>query len=696
MFQLGNGVHTRGSTGAGMFPRLFLIALLISSAAHLFAKNPDTNTSDISLEPNTKFIEREAERLHELLEKIDPAKILSEKGPELIRDGSTKQALTALLEHYLHKTVNERLLPHKLSADKKTLRRAKRTLEGKHTMQGVPGNPLVKTGANGLYDWHYQGPNDDPEWAWFLNRHGFFRNWVAAALEQSKSENLYALSTSKVIMDWIRQNPVPAHMSFGAPWRALEAARRVEKPWLEAFYRLRFHPQFTPEARLMMLSSIPEHADYLMKHHSFHGNHKITEMMALLTLAVAWPEFTKADKWRKYATTQLLTQLKKQTYPDGSHKELANHYQRVVLLSFQRALTLLDIHGDETAKERIERLLSSMWSYFAHVMRPDGTGPLNSDSDLENNRKNLQKHAMPYYQREDWRWIITHGEEGTRPSGQSSRYFPWAGHAVMRRDWSKSTPWAFFDMGPHGIDHQHRDRLHLSVSLGQRPFLVDSGRYTYQPGKLRDYYKGPSAHNVVMHNEKGSVTPPDEVEAPLDNVAKIIQERDIFEAQVSFPQNPWHGKGRAVHRRRIQFEKGQHSRSLWIVTDTLIDYGASKWSTLWHFHPSCKLERSGLNVRTTFSKEPNLALIPIGVEADLKMSRGDRSPKYQGWYSPYFLQQKQSTTLRYVTRASNPVTHHWLLLPLQSGETIPRVKMENSTLHIHWPHGKSEAIQVKL
>jgi len=60
---------------------------------------------------------------------------------------------------------------------------------------------------------------------------------------------------------------------------------------------------------------------------------------------------------------------------------------------------------------------------------------------------------------------------------------------------------AVFDVGAHGYmnaGHAHADALSLTLSLANRPLLVDPGTstYTMEP-RLRDRMRGTSNHNTV-------------------------------------------------------------------------------------------------------------------------------------------------------------------------------------------------------
>ena len=311
-----------------------------------------------------------------------------------------------------------------------------------------------------------------------LNRHPHFEFLVTAY--QSTRNPRYLETISRHLIDWIPRHPPPDHLTFSSSWRALEAARRMIDSWLAVYTYERSEESLSDEALFLLLSAVPEHANYLRNHYSFWGgNHKMTEKMAIAVCALAWPEFSESRDWLKGAMEVISEELFRQTNADGSYNELANHYQKVVAQNYLRILKMLDsnslVEVDPLFRERVEAL----WDYFAYVSRPSGFGPLNSDSSREDNFTYLAD-ANLYFERLDWQYILSHGASGDKPEHPPTRYFPFAGHAIMRDGWGKNAHWAFFDIGPHGSAHQHWDRLHLSISIGEQDLLVDSGRLHLQ------------------------------------------------------------------------------------------------------------------------------------------------------------------------------------------------------------------------
>lgn len=449
-----------------------------------------------------------------------------------------------------------------------------------------------------------------------LNRHLFLADLYHAFRETGDIRHIEVLEA--LWADWLSANPYPGRISFSASWRPLEVSRRLMHVWIGLFFRL--DEKLSPATRIAILCSLWEHGDKLYRFPSFWGgNHLITEKTALTLLASAFPEFRDAEKWRQKAVHGTIDQFRRQTYPDGAYMELTNHYQRVTLLNAQSFLEILKASGDPETAAEFQPLVESMWNYFIHLMRPDGTGPKNNASDLEWNRAIAIESARGF-QRHDWEYILSYGEDGIPPSANRI-WFPWSGKLIWRNNWHRDADWTFFHLGPRGTAHDHDDHLHLSIDVGGRPFLTDSGRYTYQPGRWRDFFKGPAAHNVLLLDGRGPRPRPRASRHPLPDPVSDRKPTAVS-GIATFLSNTARGHGPAHHRRHVAY----HPSGFWIVVDMLQTVGPREVAIHWHFHPDVEMEqiKSGLSLIASSA--------PTGVTA----FRGQEWPFIAGHYSPQY------------------------------------------------------------
>ncbi len=526
-------------------------------------------------------------------------------------------------------------------ADDATLAEADQALRDTFTLQGVQG--VAARRPDGGFDWADQGPRNDPEWAWFFNRQSFFTATSQAYLRTR--DDRYAEFTFATLDDWIRQHPAPGRISFSAAWRPLEAARRILDSWTFVYLQLGAHPAFTPERRERFFASIHAHGEQLRHHHALAGNHLITEMLALAQLSLVFTADAEAEEWLQYSLGQLQRSYAEQVYPDGTHTELSAHYQRGVALTFQRLLTLLETAGRNDLVAVWRPRVRTLWAYLAAVMQPSGGSPLNNDSDQENLMRLLREYA-PDLAAED----------------QRSHWFPYASQAVFR---SRSGPaaatlWAFFDTGPRGTDHDHADRLHLSVSVGTREFLVDNGRYTYRPGPWRDYFAGPTGHNGVLIDGQGADQGPARV-GRGNVLGRFFAQGDIEvaygDATFATPADP-----RAGDWRRVVI----HLRNLgWVVVDRVVAFKPVALTTLWHWAPGCDVlpaDAATGQVGRFGAGSLRMQMSSSVAASDWQVVRGASQP-VQGWHSDRFNFKTPASCSVFTQQVSGPVTNVWLIAP---------------------------------
>lgn len=640
--------------------------------------------SSFRLDPD--FLTRHRDDLARLFRNLDPNNPSLRPALDAFRRNQPDVAADELLRHFqsrpspLPNTIGRWMRAPLGDEERENARDA---MEYVFSLQGVRGRlPFLSPNSDQEpMNWEWRGPREDKEWAWLLNRHPFLPDLAKAYLSGECPR--CAEMADRLWRDWMLQHPSPRRLSFSPGWRALEVARRMIDSWPQAFAALQDAPQWSAETRLLALVHVLDHAQILRHHASFWGgNHLLTEKTALALLSLFWPEFAGAEEWLQYAIAKTEEEIFAQTYADGTHKELTNHYQRVVLLNLQRLLEAVHESQPEAIPHSLLARAEAMWNYFAYVMQPEGWGPLNNASDLEHNATTLLP-VISFYNRPDWEYVATGGHSGAAPTGIPSRRFPWAGQFVSRSGWHAGALWSFFEAGPHGTAHQHEDRLHLSLRFGGKDFLVDGGRYTYQPGPWRDHFRGPLSHNIVLINGHGPINPPLSArKEPLAATSIIAPHYDYFAAESRFPGSLWKGTGPSRHRRGVLFLRGFG----WIVRDQVLAFGPQEVTTQWHFHPDRRVEWDGATVRTVDEAGPNLELKLVsapGVSGTFSSARGQESPTPLGWYAPHYNTRRPTTTVQWKFVANSPSTTTWVLSPIDpSGVRTLNLERQDDLLWI--------------
>ncbi|GAA5219743.1 alginate lyase family protein [Membranihabitans marinus] len=573
-------------------------------------------------------------------------------------------ACTALLAHYKTKYPQAQDFPTQPSSET--------TDSGEDLIKDIFVFYTIKDevprDAKNRLQWDYEGPDNDIEWAWALNRH-FPLLGVLTSFQ--KTGNIkYADYMDQFIKDWIFQSwPYPAKKSNTAMWRGLEVSFRA-KAWSKVFTYFANSDLISPATKLLILASIPDHAHYSRSFHN-QNNWLTMEISGLATVATTWPEYQKSKEWLEYSIATMTESLKAQLYPDGVQTELSSHYHKTArsnFVLFENICQANNISLPSFFTESVE----DMWNYHATSIRPTGYGILNNDSDLDYNRDLVMKYSEKY-DRRDWQYIVSNGEIGERPSGPPSVIYPWAGQLISRSDYDEMAHWSFFDIGPWGTGHQHNDKLHLSITAYGRDLIVDGGRFAYRgeiADKFRSYAKGSQSHNTVIIDQKGQGPGPKLTEEPLPSSHySIDDERDwAWSSMDHYPGI----NGNASHTRTVQYERD----AFWVVVDQIQTDRPRDITTFWHWHPDCEVDLGKNNVVSSQNQVGNLQIIPIqSKDWTVDLVKGQSSPEIQGWYSSKYNTYEANTAAIYNSHIDKSKTFVWLLMPSKDEVQPAKVKI---------------------
>ena len=221
-------------------------------------------------------------------------------------------ASSLLLDYFKESNTAKLFLKKQPLVSQKTNSEADSIIQDIFTFYLLPDS--VPRLANGHLDWSCTGPDKDIEWAWALNRHYPVNTLLKAWYETGNP--VYPKYIEKFIKDWLISSwPYPGVKSSTAMWRGLEVSFRV-KAWVQVFYGLLNTNYISPATRLLMLSSLPEHAHYARNFHA-QNNWLTMEISGLASVASFWPEFSESPSWLEYSIKTMTESMKGQVYPDG-------------------------------------------------------------------------------------------------------------------------------------------------------------------------------------------------------------------------------------------------------------------------------------------------------------------------------------------------------------------------------------------
>ena len=630
-----------------------VVALGAAVAVVALCRSPRCEPAEADPRTVEWVIANQPERVRALFDTLN----MNRPGLEPVRRaliaGEYPQACYALLAYYRTAPTAQWLRRDPVPDSGRTDPRADAILEDKFTFYNMEGT-LPRT-RQGTIDWSYNGPKNDPEWGWSLSDLFHFNILTGAYFKTGRRE--YVARIDADARDWILSNPYPGRMTKRGRWRGLDSAARAST-WMFTFYALQQCEEFSPAARLLMLSSLQEHAQYLMLFHRRNaGNWTVTELDGLATIGAAWPEFDDAPGWRAFALEQMGVQMSDQVYPDGAQIELTSHYHRITTEHFDKFIGVFREFGYQVP-DSLESGVQKMWNYLALTMRPDGTTAENNDSDRRDVREKLTV-ASRAHGRPDWLYVATNGKSGTAPAAGLSVTFPWAGQAVMRSSWKPDAQWSFFDIGPYGSNHQHRDKLHLSIDAFGRALLVDCGRYNYARGKFRDYFTGSAGHNVIRIDGADQKPYEERATAPLA-ATEYGSQPDWDFARGMFTGGYRGVSGQAIHTRTVVYVRDR----FWVVADRIETDRPRTIEALWHFAPDCTVVLEDRSAVSTDEGLGNLRIIPVGgMRWKAEIVAGREGSSVQGWYSGYYNEKLPTATAVYSTEIPGTTTFTWILIP---------------------------------
>ncbi|MEX0686510.1 MAG: alginate lyase family protein [Balneolales bacterium] len=543
---------------------------------------------------------------------------------------------------------------------------------------------------DGGWDWTYTGPEKDDEFGYTLNRHEYFLSLLKVWQETGNEK--YADKFDLIIRDWIIHNPLPdeTHPMWDVHgtttdeldwrdideviWRDLDAGVRLGESWVHSFFGFQQADAFTEAGRLLMIYSFPVQANYLQEYHKDNHNWTTMEMNGLGLVGLTFPEIEKAEEWVNYAMEVMENEINGQVYPDGVQTELSTKTQWVALSRFELLVQNYQKAGRSVSDAYMERI-EAMYNYLAYSMRPDGHQPLNNDSDREDVRPRLLK-AAENFDRPDWIYIATNGDQGEKPTGLASKVFPWAGIHVMRDGWDAMSLWGFYHTGPYGTGHQHRDKLHLSIHAYGRDLLVDGGRFTHEnyfsfdPTMWRGYFRSSFSHNVILVDGAGQKAGPNLTETPLDEDS--YENNAEFDYAVDTFSSGYEGvDGEVNHTRAVFFVKGKY----WVVVDRIETDRPRRLDVLWHYAPDAQVLVDAAQVVSNDEGQGNLRIVPAGGQVwEIGLVKGQTEPHIQGWYSETYGKREPNPTAVYTTQIEEDAVFVWVLVPADG--PVPPVQAE--------------------
>ena len=501
---------------------------------------------------------------------------------------------------------------------------------------------------------NYRISSSDPKWIWELNRCQETPILVQAWLVTG--DRAYAEAATSLMLDWIaRQSP-----GRGIAWTSgFEAALRAIS-LATAYDGLAAVPEFELALREPVLRALWQHARWIERDPSTHSsanNHRIGELVGLVTIALLAPELPQTAKRVEVARNELVIEVQRQVLGDGTSAEQSFSYGLFVLDLVCLAVSLLDLTHRDVPMELTEALARGGDAMWAQMGGPEEPEPTYGDDDdgralrLDGNdtrdargvassicarlghpaAKCVAKSMDPTS-----RWLF--GDVGRQRFDDTKRaslpqdaFLDDARLVVLRRGATR----VIFDAGPLGYGslaaHGHADALSVTVSSEQTQLIVDPGTGSYfRRPEVRNAFRGTGFHATVTVDSRDQ----SRQGGPFlwsRHARSWFTRVDLEGGVIAAEHNGYLALADPVRHRRVLAVLGP---ALILVCDRLESNTRHEVSLRWPLHPSVETRLAGAT-EVRAETEGTHFVVAFGgtVDGRVSVERGVESP-FLGWYSP--------------------------------------------------------------
>lgn len=360
------------------------------------------------------------------------------------------------------------------------------------------------------------------------------------------------------------------------------AFRALSLVW--QWWNLREAHRLTQVESAALLAEIGKTADFLASPNNFQPdyNHGLNEATALLAVAVDFPDLPGAQAWLTTALDRIESERTTLIDADGSLLESSAYYHFYALSKLWQ-LRNYATSNNISLGEGFNATLDSMIDFGTQLIRPDGSVPLLGAS-LATTIHRKGAFAQIAESHPAFMYAVTQGAEGTAGLGPG-RTFPAAGLTVLQDGGTGAAArpgrdYLTFNVGAYRSLHNHLDLMGVTLFGEGTDLLPDAGLYTYDPGKMFDYFHGTSAHNVVVVDGKDQS--PGSVESSGLNTTDGVTVQSA--ATEAYP-------GVADQRTLAQVDVG-----VFLVIDNLAAKESHSYDQTWHFMQGASVTTDGLSI----------------------------------------------------------------------------------------------------
>lgn len=318
----------------------------------------------------------------------------------------------------------------------------------------------------------HHGPEGgyDIRQTWELAR--FTDAWMLGRVYELSRDTRYRDALQEDIHVWIQQNPYLMGVHWVCP---MEVALRSIN-WVIAASFLIDEEKNDSVWWQQFIGSLYDHYEYLWYMHevfdSRTNNHYISDLVGGLYLCFIFAPFHESKKRARWFHAELLKELEKQVFPEGSSYEGSTAYHELVTELVHCACAVSEALG--LPFERLRELLEKMsifvsWTHGLTIGDDDSSKIISA--------------GLPQY-------LINRDVHGTA-------HFPAFGISLIKTDRVHFSLRHHVYRWQQPSGHFHNDVGSITLSLDNQPIFVDPGSYIYTGSvQWRNHFRSAAMHNA--------------------------------------------------------------------------------------------------------------------------------------------------------------------------------------------------------
>jgi hypothetical protein len=477
--------------------------------------------------------------------------------------------------------------------------------------------------------------------------------------------------------DWLARNPVARGVNWACAmdvalravsWTAALAAwgRTLDEPTLRRMWAaLATHGEFV--------------RDNLEWAHGARTNHYFSDIVGLAVLGAVLQPYAPAAEWLAFAARELRREIQQQFARDGLNCECSTTYHRLMLELATVGWQACRVGGHDLGPGPRARLAAA-YRAIATLGDSGGHVPLIGDNDsgrvfpLADRPDTQLAHLLPLGAA-----LLDLDNLPTQPASPDVALL--GGPAALHRIARASEPppigaalreSGLFVLGPPDAQmivrcgplsyraagtHKHLDQLSLTLSVAERPLIVDPGQFCYTPfPQWRDRFIDSRAHNTVALDDQ-----PQCRFIPVSRMAYSLITEDrpqCLHWEVTPERVEFCGRHRGYHRLP---GGGDHIRTVlltprdrvWTVSDELRLTGQHVVRWRFTLHPAVRVDGAD----RAWQLRSADAVVSL-TRPDAAVPAGRIEP---GWYAPAYGRRVETRVLVFEAECASAVRQTFVL-----------------------------------